>query len=100
MVRNRDGMSHELRPIFDTLLPSARMLGTADTTVWEWIFLVLEEEEDVNELWWRPGRWIWAGRFELGREVVRGGEAFPARPHTENPNVVGEIFRVEGWNDE
>ena len=58
----------------------------------------MEEDEDVNELWWRTGCWIWMGRFELGAELTRG-EPFPARPHTENPNVSGYVFSVMGMEE-
>ena len=50
----------------------------------------------MNTLWWRGGRWIWGGRFELGRQLGRGEEV-GERPHTENPNISGEVFSVEGW---
>lgn len=103
--------------MFDTLLPSTRPSGDGEGEqggdggegggdvqgsgeeegegVWEYIFLVLEEDEDANTLWWRGGRWIWAGRFEEGMVFERGGGAGD-RPYTENPNVAGDVFAVEG----
>jgi hypothetical protein len=58
--------------------------------IWEWLFVDLSDDEDVNECILAQSRWIWMGRLGLG-EAMSPSPPFPARPASSNPNTAGPL---------